>query len=265
MDTDSKPLIVQSDKTLLLEVDNPVFEEARDIISQFAELEKSPEYLHTYRITPLSLWNAAASKISAEKIIDALYKFSKYPVPQNINSEITRQIDQNKIYVNKYKACLDILAGKKEATKEEFMSNFNAMLFTGAFDQNRATFDNLISSGKIEIIQNQSLLDSLVLYYNSSYKSWDTALRDYTRNITAPYLLNFDLILERDTFFPITRIDDSKFDITEKTLSDYKRDVFIINSLRQKLYNTEGQLWLYDVLLNVMHQLVKKIEIELNK
>ena len=63
MELDIKPLIVQSDKTLLLEVDNPAFEEARDIINRFAELEKSPEYLHTYRITPLSLWNAAASKL----------------------------------------------------------------------------------------------------------------------------------------------------------------------------------------------------------
>lgn len=93
-DIDMKPLIVQSDKTLLLEVDHPAFEEAREMISQFAELEKSPEYLHTYRITPLSLWNAAASKLTAEKIIDALYKYSKYPVPQVINSEVTRQLSR---------------------------------------------------------------------------------------------------------------------------------------------------------------------------
>ncbi|MDH4262334.1 MAG: DEAD/DEAH box helicase [Spirochaetia bacterium] len=94
MELDLKPLIVQSDKTLLLEVDNPVFEDARDIVNKFAELEKSPEYLHTYRITPLSLWNAAASRLTAEEIIDALYKYSKYPVPQNINAEITRQISR---------------------------------------------------------------------------------------------------------------------------------------------------------------------------
>ena len=91
---DKKPLIVQSDKTLLLEVDHPAFEEARNIIGQFAELEKSPEYLHTYRITPLSLWNAAASKLTAEKIIDALYKYSKYPVPQVVNAEVTRQLSR---------------------------------------------------------------------------------------------------------------------------------------------------------------------------
>lgn len=93
-DFDEKPLIVQSDKTLLLEVDHPAFEQARDEISRFAELEKSPEYLHTYRITPLSLWNAAAAHLKADQIIDMLYKYSKYPVPQIVNSEVARQIER---------------------------------------------------------------------------------------------------------------------------------------------------------------------------
>jgi DNA excision repair protein ERCC-3 len=85
---DEKPLIVQSDKTLLLEVDHPMFEDCRSEIARFAELEKSPEYLHTYRITSLSLWNAAAAKLKAEQIVDALYKYSKYPVPQAVSAEI---------------------------------------------------------------------------------------------------------------------------------------------------------------------------------
>ncbi|HMY11027.1 MAG TPA: helicase-associated domain-containing protein, partial [Turneriella sp.] len=89
---DEKPLIVQSDKTLLLEVDHPMFEDCRSEISRFAELEKSPEYLHTYRITPLSLWNAAASKLKAEQIVDALYKYSKYPVPQAVSADIYTQM-----------------------------------------------------------------------------------------------------------------------------------------------------------------------------
>ncbi len=93
-DWDKKPLIVQSDKTLLLEVDHPAFEEVRNIISRFAELEKSPEYLHTYRVTPLSLWNAAATKMKSEEIINALYKYSKYPVPQIVNSEIAMQLNR---------------------------------------------------------------------------------------------------------------------------------------------------------------------------
>ena len=91
---ESKPLIVQSDRTLLLEVDHPLFEKVRGLVAGFAELEKSPEYLHTYRITPLSLWNAASVGLTSEKVIDILYKYSKYPVPQNVNSEVTRQISR---------------------------------------------------------------------------------------------------------------------------------------------------------------------------
>ncbi len=90
----SQPLIVQSDRTMLLEVDNPHFEACRGIVSRFAELEKSPEYLHTYRITPLSLWNAASSKLSAEEIVEALERFSKYPVPKNVVAEIREQISR---------------------------------------------------------------------------------------------------------------------------------------------------------------------------
>ena len=60
----TNPLIIQGDRTLLLEVQNPHFAAARAAIAPFAELEKSPEYIHTYRITPLSLWNAAAAGIT---------------------------------------------------------------------------------------------------------------------------------------------------------------------------------------------------------
>ena len=61
----TNPLIVQSDKTVFLETANPAYEDARDDLARFAELDKSPEHLHTYRITPLSLWNAASSGMSA--------------------------------------------------------------------------------------------------------------------------------------------------------------------------------------------------------
>ncbi len=90
----SNPLIVQSDRTMLLQVDNEKFEECRSQVSRFAELEKSPEHIHTYRITPLSLWNAASSKMSADEIIAALSEYSKYPVPKNIENEIKEQISR---------------------------------------------------------------------------------------------------------------------------------------------------------------------------
>jgi DNA excision repair protein ERCC-3 len=78
------PLIVQSDRTLLLDVHAPLAEEARAAIIPFAELEKSPEHIHTYRITPLSLWNAASAGLCPQAVVDALAKYSRYQIPQGI-------------------------------------------------------------------------------------------------------------------------------------------------------------------------------------
>jgi DNA excision repair protein ERCC-3 len=76
------PLIVQSDKTLLLEVDHPAAAQARAAVAPFAELERAPEHVHTYRVTPLALWNARAAGHDAEQVVDALVRFSRYAVPQ---------------------------------------------------------------------------------------------------------------------------------------------------------------------------------------
>jgi DNA excision repair protein ERCC-3 len=92
--SDVKPLIVQSDSTLLLDVHNSGFEEARGDIGGFAELEKSPEHIHTYRITPLSLWNAAAAGMTADAIVDTLRRHSRFPVPENIVYTISDTISR---------------------------------------------------------------------------------------------------------------------------------------------------------------------------
>src|SRR5438132_2828692 len=84
----NNPLIVQSDKTILLEVDHPQHAEARDALAQFAGLEKSPEHIHTYRLSPLSLWNAAAGGMNAEMVLELLTRYSKYAIPTNITTDI---------------------------------------------------------------------------------------------------------------------------------------------------------------------------------
>src|SRR5512135_3687354 len=76
------PIVVQSDKSVLLEVDNPLYAEARDALARFAELEKSPEHIHTYRLTPLSLWNAASSGLDAEDVIERMETYARYPLPE---------------------------------------------------------------------------------------------------------------------------------------------------------------------------------------
>ncbi|MFI1582153.1 DNA repair helicase XPB [Embleya sp. NPDC020630] len=75
------PLIVQSDKTLLLEVGHEAAAECRRAIAPFAELERAPEHVHTYRLTPLGLWNARAAGHDAEQVVDVLLRHSRYPVP----------------------------------------------------------------------------------------------------------------------------------------------------------------------------------------
>ena len=75
------PLIVQSDKTLLLEVDHDLADECRHAIAPFAELERAPEHVHTYRVTPLGLWNARAAGHDAEQVVDTLLRYSRYAVP----------------------------------------------------------------------------------------------------------------------------------------------------------------------------------------
>lgn len=83
------PLIVQGDRSLLLDVHAPLAEECRNALIPFAELEKSPEHLHTYKLSPLSLWNAASAGFTAEDAINVLNKYSRYEVPQSIGMWIT--------------------------------------------------------------------------------------------------------------------------------------------------------------------------------
>ena len=88
------PLIVQGDKTVLLEVDHPDSEVARRDIAPFAELERAPEHIHTYRITPLALWNARAAGHDAEQVVDVLMRHSRYPVPHSLLVDIAETMDR---------------------------------------------------------------------------------------------------------------------------------------------------------------------------
>jgi DNA excision repair protein ERCC-3 len=88
------PLIVQSDKTLLLDIDHILSDECRRAIAAFAELEKSPEHIHTYRLTPLGLWNARAAGHDAEQVVDILLKYSRYAVPHSLLVDIAETMSR---------------------------------------------------------------------------------------------------------------------------------------------------------------------------
>ena len=88
------PLIVQSDKTLLLDIDHGMSTECRRAIAPFAELERSPEHIHTYRLTNLGLWNARAAGHDAEMVIDTLIKYSRYAVPHSILVDVAETMSR---------------------------------------------------------------------------------------------------------------------------------------------------------------------------
>ena len=120
------PLIIQSDFTLLLEVHSERFEEARNGLSKFAELIKSPEHIHTYQLSSLSLWNAAAAGNKIDEIINFLYEYSKYDVPKNVITEI--QIIYKRfglIEIHKYNddKRLLLLIIKDQNIEKEILSN----------------------------------------------------------------------------------------------------------------------------------------------
>ena len=88
------PLVVQSDRSLLLEVDHPAADACRIAIAPFAELERAPEHIHTYRLTPLGLWNARAAGHDAEQVVDTLLRYSRYPVPTALLVDIADTMDR---------------------------------------------------------------------------------------------------------------------------------------------------------------------------
>ncbi len=90
----ANPVIVQGDMSILLEVQSPLYTQARDALCAFAELVKSPEYIHTYKISPISIWNAASAGMNAAKIVQTLKKYSRYQVPSNVIQQIHELIER---------------------------------------------------------------------------------------------------------------------------------------------------------------------------
>ncbi|MET8762117.1 DNA repair helicase XPB [Lentzea sp. NPDC004782] len=118
------PLIVQSDKTLLLEVDHPLADDARTSIAPFAELERAPEHVHTYRVTPLALWNARAAGHDAEQVVDALVRFSRYPVPQPLLVDVVDTMSRfGRLVLTNNPAHGLVLSSNDRAVLEEVLRN----------------------------------------------------------------------------------------------------------------------------------------------
>ncbi len=199
----------------------------------------------------------------------------------DIQSDI-KLIEATTKYQNILKAdylfCLDVLARKIDVTEAEFNKKFASMITLPKFTQKRTSFENLVSSGKLELIDNQTLTNQFINYYNDDYEGWNTAMQDYTRNIIAPYLMKFDHIplpnnqsdsikkFIKDNYSeasnPIPPIDVNQFDIKPKSLEEYRNNLFIINALRYKHLNISGQIDAYKSLLEQSKLLLEKISEE---
>src|SRR3954464_14568708 len=119
------PLIVQSDKTLLLEVDHEQAADCRKAIAPFAELERSPEHIHTYRLTPLGLWNARAAGHDAEQVVDTLLEFSRYAVPHALLVDVAETMARyGRLRLEKHPSHgLVLVAADRPVLEEELPSN----------------------------------------------------------------------------------------------------------------------------------------------
>ncbi len=127
------PLIVQSDKTLLLEVDHPSADEARRAIAPFAELERAPEHIHTYRVTPLALWNARAAGHDAEQVVDILLTYSRYAVPHALLVDIAETMDRyGRLTIAKHPAHGLVLATTDRPVLEEVLRSKKVAPLLGA-------------------------------------------------------------------------------------------------------------------------------------
>ncbi len=116
------PLIVQSDKSLLLEVDHEQAAECRKAIAPFAELERSPEHIHTYRLTPLGLWNARAAGHDAEQVIDTLLTWSRYPVPHALLVDVAETMSRyGRLRLEKHPTHGLVLASNDRPVLEEVL------------------------------------------------------------------------------------------------------------------------------------------------
>ncbi len=130
---DSGPLIVQSDKSLLLEVDHPQADACRKAIAPFAELERSPEHIHTYRLTPLGLWNARAAGHDAEQVVDTLIRYAKYPVPHALLIDVAETMARyGRLQLNNDPAHGLVLQAIDEAVLEEVIRSKKVAPLLGA-------------------------------------------------------------------------------------------------------------------------------------
>ncbi|MGD7001927.1 DNA repair helicase XPB [Corynebacterium halotolerans] len=185
------PLIVQSDKTVLLEIDHELAGEARAGLAPFAELERAPEHIHTYRITPLALWNARAAGHDAEQLVDVLEKYSRFPVPQALLIDVAETMSRyGRVRLHKHPAHGLLLESAEPAILAELKRHkkIKPMLGTPIDEENIAVHPSERGRLKQELLKVGWPAEDLAGYVDGeahpidlSTENEDWELRDYQR------------------------------------------------------------------------------------
>ncbi|GAA4268901.1 DUF6090 family protein [Hyunsoonleella aestuarii] len=210
-------------------------------------------------------WNENRKIIVQEQFI---LKRLKADINTDISSIVT-QMEYNNRSKKELTFVIDVILGNTVTDLQNFRKNLRGLLAVNFFNHNKTTFNNIVSSGQIEYIQNKILTDSITKYYNNNYKGWDSAMSDYTRNIMAPFMLNFDHVPQSNDglegYENFTKVDINKSKINSKSIKEYQDNVFFLNILRQKIFVSEGQQMEYQKLKIYMEQLLKQIDSEIKK
>ena len=185
------PVIVQSDKTVLLEVEHPLAGEARAALAPFAELERAPEHVHTYRITPLALWNARAAGHDAEQAVDVLERYSRFPVPQSLLVDVAETMSRyGRVRILKHPAHGLILETEERPIMAELVRHkkIKEMLGTRIDDTSVVIFPSERGRLKQELTKVSWPAEDLAGYVDGeshpmelSSENTDWDLRDYQR------------------------------------------------------------------------------------
>ena len=192
-------------------------------------------------------------------------EFVLHKLIENLNQDIIRlngNIERDKLYISALDSCLIILKNPNAYSKDYFSRLFSNMNYTSNFEFNQITFNEISNSGKLKLIKNQTLVDSLFKYYdNSSFKPVEEALNFHTRDNVRSYTMGYDyMVLGRD----IDKNPASDFNIQPKSLTDYSSDVRIINYIRFKILLFTFIIDRYDQLMNNASYLITLINEELS-
>lgn len=183
------PLIVQSDKTVLLEIDHALADEARAALAPFAELERAPEHVHTYRITPLAVWNARAAGHDAEQLVDVLERYSRFPVPHPLLIDVVETMSRyGRVKLHKHPAHGLILESAEPAIIAEITRHKKIAPMLGATIDDTSVVVHPSERGRLkqELLKVGWPAEDLAGYVDGeahpiALEETDWSLRDYQR------------------------------------------------------------------------------------